>query len=113
MASWRLTIRNGPRVERARFDSLDDALATLERRLDELAPEARRDELQVFRRTIDPAQQVAVRAELAGPERTYAGIDLHGDGSSEAFTGRWRRAAVERRRGESAVEALRRTLGAG
>jgi hypothetical protein len=101
MASWKLTIRNGPRVERARFDSLEDALAALERRLDELAPDARRGEIQVFRRTIEPAQQVAVRAELAGPGRAYGGIDLHGDGSSVAFSGqRWRRAPVERRRRE-------------
>jgi hypothetical protein len=57
-------------------------------------------------------QQVAARGEVAGPGRLRAGVDLRGDGSAEAFTGRWRRQLVERRSGETAYDALRRALGA-
>ena len=42
-------------------------------------------------------------------EKQWA-IDLRGDGSSEAFRGRWARSLVEQRPGETAVAALRRAL---
>ncbi|HEU0316867.1 MAG TPA: hypothetical protein VFR49_06025 [Solirubrobacteraceae bacterium] len=115
MTTWKLTLRIGPRVERRRFDGLDPALDALEQRIGELGDEARREDVQFFRRTIEASRQVAVRAEVAGPGRILpalrGGIDLRGDGSTEAFTGRTRRRLVESRPGESAVAALRRVLG--
>jgi hypothetical protein len=115
MATWRLTLRIGPRVERLRFDGLEPALDALERRLEELGEEARREDVQFFRRTIEASRQVSVRAEVAGPGRILpdvrGGVDLRGDGSTEAFTGGTRRRLVDPRNGESAVAALRRVLG--
>ena len=61
-------------------------------------------------RKIEPARLVVARIELSGPGRLRAGLDVRGDGSSEAFTGRVRRQVVEQRRGESAYQALRRVV---
>ena len=114
MACWTLTIRDGSRVERAQFEQLPEALDACERELAELQGHAGREPAQFFGRTIDASQQVAVRVELAGPTRLVpavrAGVDLRGDGSTEAFTGRVRRSLIEQRRGESAIAALRRVL---
>jgi hypothetical protein len=59
----------------------------------------------------EPAQQVVARLELAGPNRVHAGVDIHGDGSTIPFTGRFRRRAVDQLEGESVTDALRRTIG--
>jgi hypothetical protein len=61
-------------------------------------------------RRLEPVQIVVARLELSGPRRLRGGIDVRGDGSSEAFVGRLRRQVVEQRDGESAYDALRRKL---
>jgi hypothetical protein len=98
-------------VERDRFDQLADALAALERRGEELQEEAdsRPIDLRLGRK-FEPVQQVFARLELAGPGRLRAGVDVRGDGSVEAWTGKVRRNLVDQLPKESAYEALRRTL---
>lgn len=113
---WRVTVRVGPKVERATHASLDEALAALEDRAAALSQEAGRPALDVRYRSFEPAQQVAARLELAGPQRLMpsvrAGLDVRGDGSSEAYVGRVRRQLVKARRRETAAQALRRELAA-
>jgi hypothetical protein len=111
VAAYRLTIRRRGTPERRRFDELDEALRALEAELDALAGE-RRGTQRVLAREVAPVQQVAARAEVAGPRGLRGGVDLRGDGSAEAFTGRVRRRVVEREAGETAYDALRRVLGA-
>ena len=111
MADYTLTVRAGGRVRKQRAADLEQALNALEYAGQELADGATAKPVggSLIRR-IEPVQQVIGRIELAGPARMRAGVDVRGDGSSEAFTGRVRRRLVEQRRGESAYDALRRTL---
>jgi hypothetical protein len=109
MAAYRLTVRRRGATERERFASLDEALAALEARLDDLRPATRRGRERALARDLEPVEQVALRGEIAG-QGVRGGIDVRGDGSAEAFTGRWRRVLVAREAGESAYEALRRAL---
>ena len=111
MRRYSLKTRTGARVERGRFAELGEALAALERRGEELQEEAnvRPVDLRLGRR-FEPVQQVFARLELAGPGRLRAGLDVRGDGSAEAWTGRLRRRLIEQLPKESAYEALRRTV---
>ena len=98
-------------MERDRFDGLGDALAALERRGEELQgdADARTIDLKVGRR-FEPVQQVVARLELSGPGRLRAGIDVRGDGSAEAWTGRVRRSLIEQLPRETPYDALRRSV---
>ena len=107
-----VTYRVRGRVTRERYDSLDEALAAIEERTAEFARTAQAaPEGGGLMRRIEPVQQVIARLELAGPRRLRAGVDVRGDGSSEAWTGRVRRRLVEPGDGEDAVAALRRAVG--
>ena len=114
--SYKVTIRVGPQVSRARVPTLADAVDLLELRLRELGPEARRGTKRAFRRTYEPIAQVAARGEISGPSRlnprVRAGADVRGDGSIEAYRGRVNRQVVELEPGEAAFDGLRRVLGA-
>ncbi|MEA2430113.1 MAG: hypothetical protein QOI19_586 [Thermoleophilaceae bacterium] len=102
-----MTVRQGGRIERERFSSLEDALDAIESRGRELQGTTREKpvDTKVLGRW-EPAQQVAARLELA----RLGGIDVRGDGSAVAFTGRLRRRPVPERDVESPYDALRRVL---
>ena len=110
MARYTLTVRRRGATDRTRFESLDAALVALAERLDGLARPERRGSERGLSRTFEPVAQVAVRGEVAGPGGLRGGVDVRGDGSAEAYTGRLRRRLVERRAAETAYDALRRAL---
>jgi hypothetical protein len=80
----------------------------IEERFRVLGANAQREAKSFMGREFAPVQQVAARAELKGPKGLRAGIDLRGDGSAEAWTGRLVRKLVELEAGEDAYAALRR-----
>jgi hypothetical protein len=109
---YTLTVRSGAKVRKERHARLGDALKALERIGAELSNGAQtRPRGGALIRRIEPVQQVVGRIELSGPRGLRGGVDVRGDGSSEAFTGRVRRRLVEQRKRESAYDALRRALG--
>lgn len=112
MSSFKVTVRSGPKVEHERFAAAGEAIDWVEargRRLQDGA-DGRAVSLPLGR-GFDPVQRVVARIEVAGPRRARAGIDVRGDGSAEGWTGgRLRRTVIEQRSGESAYDALRRSL---
>jgi hypothetical protein len=109
--AYTLTIRAGAKVRKTQHPGLGEALRELEREAREIEADAdERPTGGTLVRKLEPVQIVVARLELAGPGRVRAGVDVRGDGSSEAFTGRLRRRVVEQRDGESPYDALRREL---
>jgi len=106
---WRITVRNGPKVEKLRAATLDEALDLVEREARVLAAGPGRRAVVLRSREFSPQQQVAGRVELAG-RGLRAGIDVRGDGACEAWTGRVRRAVIDQEERETPYEALRRVV---
>lgn len=109
--SFRVTVRAGAKVMRERYDHASQALAAVERHGRELERTA--DARAVggrLMRSFEPVQQVVGRVEVSTPGGGQGGIDVRGDGSAEAFTGRLRRTLVEQRADESPYAALARVL---
>lgn len=113
MAAYRITIRSGAKVRNEGAEELGDALRAVERHCRELEDGASARVVNALTRKFEPVQQVVGRVELAGPRRLRAGVDVRGDGSAEAFTGRLRRKLVVQLAGESPYDALRRELSGG
>jgi hypothetical protein len=106
---WRVIVRNGPRVEKYKAEGAEEALDIVEREGRVLAAVPGRGTVELRIRSFTPQQQVAGRVELAGPG-VRAGIDVRGDGSAEAWTGRVRRQVIDQRDRETPYDALRRTV---
>ena len=95
-----MTVRRGPQVSREDYETLNQALAAIERE----ARGHRRAE-SAFGRTYAPDQLVAARIELKGGAQR-AGVDVRGDGSLVAWTGRFRRTPLA----GDALKALRQSV---
>jgi hypothetical protein len=109
MRRYTLTARVRGKVTHERFDDLESALDDLERRGHALQGRADADLVGgSLMRRFQPEEQVTARLELSGPRRLRVGVDIRGDGTAMPFTGSLIRKPVERLRGESAYDALRR-----
>jgi hypothetical protein len=110
MSTVTVVVRVTGRVEKHPCDSLDEALDLLERELRVHATGASRTASKILGREYEPVAQVIARGELRGPGRLRSGIDVRGDGSAEAWTGRVRKQLVATDGREDAYRALRRIL---
>lgn len=111
MARFTLTLRREGGTEKQPFDSLESGLDALEMEARAFANTERRGSRTVLKRTYDASQLVPLRVSVTG-RRVNAGVDVRGDGTAEAWTGRWSRTVVAQQAGESPYAALRRVLGA-
>jgi hypothetical protein len=109
MRRYTLTARVRGKVTHERFGDLESALDGLERSGHALQGRADADMVGgSLMRRFEPEDQVTARLELSGPRRLRVGVDIRGDGTAVPFTGSLVRKPVERERGESAYDALRR-----
>jgi hypothetical protein len=101
---------------REKVDSVDEAIAWVEGAARDAEEGPRLAAVDLRARRFEPEDQIAARAELAGPQRwrpdVRAGLDVRGDGSVRAWTadGATGRAELEPEAGEDAYAALRRAL---
>lgn len=93
MASYRLTVREGPRVERTNHDKLEDAVAALGERTEELRREGGLEGISFFR-DYEPSKLVKARLEISTGSfmrKREAGVDLMGDGNVIPYAGGMKR----------------------
>ena len=107
-------MRAGPRVDHTRFDALDAALDALEHRVTQLADEPRAGRPRRSSSATALPSRSWPGSSSSGPERRlsrrHAGIDIQGDGATDAYLGRVRRKRIERADGDDTLAALRRAL---
>jgi hypothetical protein len=110
--SWKVTVRHGSSVGREKFDSLDEAIAFAQRRVDQIRREGGLPPISVFR-THTSDQRVHARLEISGPGLFRApegGIDVMGDGTAIAYTGAVRKEQIEAESLGDAFDRLQRAL---
>ncbi len=112
MAGYRLTIRQGPQVEREEFDDLREAVRALRRRAEQISSGEGLPGVSMLR-DFAPADRVAARLEISTGgwlRGADAGVDVMGDGSVVAFSGGFARTPLEPRHDETVFDAVRRRL---
>jgi hypothetical protein len=112
LAAYRLTIRNGPSVERRKLATLDEAITALERRAGEIKAEGNLPEVDMLRR-FKPADRVHARLEISTgrwPTGREAGLDLMGDGALVPYLGAIFKRKLEPPDGGSPFDAVREAL---
>jgi hypothetical protein len=112
LGDYRLTVRHGPEVERERYESLDEAMAGLERRAEEIRVEGGLGEVKMLR-TYEPGRRVEARIEVTGPgllRRLDGGVDVMGDGAVVPYRGAIFKKRLEPRDGQSPYDAVREAL---
>jgi hypothetical protein len=99
-------------VGREKFDSLDEAIGEVRRRVEQIQWEDRLPHISMLRE-FTPQEQVQARIEISGPGLIHSpegGIDVMGDGSAIAYTGSVRKEKLDADSLDDAFERLRDAL---
>lgn len=110
--SWKVTVRHGPKVSRAKVDTLDEAIEEARGAVEEVRREGGLPKARAFR-DYEPAQRVHARIELSGPgllRGKEGGIDVMGDGTVVPYTGAIRKRELGADSLDDAFERLREAL---
>ncbi len=112
MGGYRLTVRLGPKVNRARFERLEEAIAELRRQTEEIQATGALPTVPMLRE-FEPAERVAARLEISTGgwlRGRAAGVDVMGDGSMVPFRGGIARRELEPRRASRPTRPSARAL---
>lgn len=112
MASFKLTIRHGPKVVRESHPTLDDALVALRAQSERIRAEGGLPEVSLLG-TYEPGDRVNARLEISSGRMLRsrdAGIDVMGNGALVPFRGGVFRRPLEPAPGETAYDALEAAL---
>jgi hypothetical protein len=108
VASFKLTVRNGPKVAREEHESLEDAVAAMRAQGERIRSEGRMPEVSLVR-TYEPGDRVRARLEISAGgllRGRDAGLDVMGDGSLIPYRGGVFRKPIEVPDGETAYDAV-------
>ena len=110
--SYKLTVRQGPKVSRESFEDLDAAIEALERHANEIRSAGPLEPSKMLRE-FEPEVQVAGRLEISTGgflrRGQDAGVDVMGDGTLVAYSGGMRRVQLDAGR-DGPYAAVRRAL---
>ena len=108
MSGWRVTARHGSQVDKASFDSLDEALAEARSRAAAVLAEGGLGAAKGFRdyapdERVDARIEVSQKRLIGGAE---AGLDVMGDGSLVPYRGAIRKQRLEAATLDDAIERI-------
>jgi len=113
MAEFKVTIRNRPRVEREKHETLSDAIEALSASVAAIRSEGGLPGVSMLR-SFEPEQRVKARVEISTGSffrRREAGVDVMGDGSVVPFSGGSTREHLDPRESESFEDVVAAALG--
>jgi hypothetical protein len=112
LGGWKLTVRDGSDVSHTNFEELGEAVAAMRERAMEIRAGGPAEKVSALRE-FAPGDQVRARLQLSGKgwlRKPIAGVDVRGDGTFVAFTGRVAREELDPTDFDTPFEVVRGAL---
>jgi hypothetical protein len=112
VSGWNLTIRHGSDVEREQFDSLEQTIEEMRKRVEAIRAEGPLAKVSMPR-DYEASDQVHARLEISSGgllRGRDAGLDVMGDGTLVPYMGGIRRTQLELQDGQNPFEAVGEAL---